>query len=242
MAHELHLHISWEGDSVPDCRLLLLAVSLILAAAPAADSAIITTFSSGSAFTVSSSDLLQTDLTSVSFSGSFNVCCGTEPVLRDGANPNTLPDNFGSGPINTAATILIGSTSNVTYLLDTVANVFGYTITSIDTFGHWDEGRDRQNILIEFSTVAAPGTFSSIASYSFDPTLGQNFSRVRVTPNVSFLATSVAALRFSFPNQENFAGGYRELDVFGTPVPEPSTGLLVAMGLAGLGLRGRRQE
>ncbi len=63
-----------------------------------------------------------------------------------------------------------------------------------------------------------------------------------MTPNVSFLATSVAALRFSFPNQENFQGGYRELDVFGTPVPEPSTGLLVAMGLAGLGLRGRRQE
>lgn len=213
------------------------AAALLFAGAPLAAAATVTTASSDTAFAVSNVDLLQTDLLGVVTTGAFGVSgSASEPVLRDGANPNVFVD-YGS-------TSLVVDGSTATYTLDTVTNVLGYTITSIATYAQWNDGRDRQDIVIEYDTVGNPGTYINIASYSFDP--DPTFSRVVTTPSGldTFLATGVQSLRFTFPNQENGYGGYRELDVFGVAVavPEPATYALMLAGLTGVVLARKRRR
>lgn len=54
-------------------------------------------------------------------------------------------------------------------------------------------------------------------------------------------ATGIAGIRFLWPDgQENGAVGYSELDVFGSPIPEPSSALL--LGLSSLALLRRRRS
>ena len=226
----------------------LLTLLLLLWSGGVAGAASITSYGSlDNAFPVSSVDLLQTNVQSVTMSPSpyytGTPLLATEPVLRDGQNPSELPDSFGSGPVNSAATVLMKDNATIDYELDVLSSVSGYSISSIETFGHWDGGRDRQDISIHYSLVADPMVFFELVTYSFQPLGASWFSKVSVTPGSgeSVLATGVAKLRFTFPNQKSGAGGYRELDVFGAPLPEPSTSLLIAIGLVGLsGSTGRR--
>jgi hypothetical protein len=206
--------------------LTLAAVAMVALAltAASASAAVITKNTQASAYTVSDTDLLQSSLGSVVTVGNFSqYATGGGAVLRDGANPNTGNDfTYTSIPLNNAT---------ATYALDLAVSAAGYNISSIKTYGQWDEGRDRQDIAIEYSTVTDPATFISIASYRFEPA-STTHSEVIVAPDGgnNFLATSVAELRFTFPNQEN-GGGYRELDVFGeSAVPKPSTFLLAVLG------------
>jgi hypothetical protein len=187
--------------------------------ASAAQGVVVTAASQSTAYTVSATDLLQTNLLSSTPTGAFNSFgTGGLPVLTDGSIGAATSANFSTSAIPSNG-------ASVVYTLNTTANPLGYKLTSIETFGEWDEGRDRQDIAIAFSTVAAPNVFTTLTSYSFDPpTPAPNFSRVTVTPDVgqTFLAENVAAVRFTFPNQENGGGGYRELDVFGGFSSKPS--------------------
>ena len=179
---------------------------------------VVTTSDNLTPFAVSATDLLQTDLGSAPvLTGAFNSFgVGGEIVLRDGTGGSSSATD---GP--TAA--LIGTNCTVTYTFDVFSNPLGYEITQIDSFGAWDEGRDRQDISILFSTVGDPTAFTLLTNYSFDSP-ESNFSRVSVTPGAgdTFLMSNVHSIRFSFPEQETGAAGYRELDVQGLAVPEPS--------------------
>lgn len=220
-----------------------LTLAVLAAAAPAWAAAppVITAAAASTPFAVSSTDLLQTALVGapVTAGGFSNFLGGgsLEALLRDGeAGGPEAANPFAAGYV------AVSSNASVTYALDLGASPAGYDLLSIQTFAAWDEGRDRQDIAISYASVADPSTFIALASYSVDPAEGTPFSRVSVTPGAgdSFLAQGVAAIRFTFPNQESGAGVYRELDLIGvSAVPEPATWALMLGGAAWLAWRRR---
>ena len=167
---------------------------------------------------------------------------GGTAVLTNG----TFGTISGGNPGNNSLFATAGTGEQVTYSLNLAASPGGYNITGIDTYGGWnDSGRDQQLYTVAYSTVANPGTFTDITSVNFNPpdTSNPSASRVQITDTTGTLATGVAAIRFTFDQPaapENGYTGYTELDVFGTPVPEPTALGLAALGGAGLLARRRR--
>lgn len=211
------------------------AASSVASAAPP----VVTTAAGTTPFSVSGTDLLQTALDGAPVLtgqfGSFHGGGTFEHLLRDGLGG-------AAGATDPSGYVAISTDSSVTYTLDLAASPAGYNLTAIDTSAAWDEGRDRQSVAISYATLADPGTFVALTSYSFDPPAGESFTRVSVTPGAgdAFLAEGVYAIRFNFPLQENSAGAYREIDVFGvSAVPEPSTWALMLGGAALLAWRRR---
>ena len=148
-------------------------------------------------------------------SGSFvNEGGGGVTVLSDGV--------FGSvgGGNATLATCGSGAGTSVTYTL--AGSSAGYDLAKIVTYGGWaDGGRDEQHYTVSYATASDPGTFITLSSASYNPTLpGSVPSADRVTltrTNAVPLATAVSALRFDFttPAGENGWSGYTEIGVFG---------------------------
>ncbi len=217
---------------------LLAFFAQLLLSTLSSNAAVIVTNSGGTTpFAVSNSDLLQTDLGAAPVvTGSFtDFGTAGESVLRDGSDGGTSIANF-------STTALVTTGSSVTYALNIGLNPLGYTLTQINTFGAWDDGRDAQNINIFYSTITDPTNFISLATVGFDPPFPGTFSRVSVTPGVgdAFIATNVHSVRFSFPTQESGSGGYRELDVFGTAIPEPSAAFSIGVSVIAFAFTRRR--
>jgi hypothetical protein len=124
-------------------------------------------------------------------------------------------------------------------------------LSTIQTYAGWDSGRDGQQYTVEYSTVAAPGTFLSLATASrFDTTSfpltnpvydddgfetgefsanrDEAATLVQFHADLGYLAENVAALRFNFNGVENGGTGFREFVVQGaaaevSTVPEPAS-------------------
>ncbi|SPE53192.1 Immunoglobulin I-set domain protein [Verrucomicrobia bacterium] len=176
-------------------------------------------------------------------SGSFvnQGGAGGLPVLTDGQI-----GSVGVGNIGNFATCGTGGGGNsVTYTLS--GSAAGYNLTEVVTYGGWgDAGRDQQAYTVSYSTVAAPGTFVTLASVSYlpsDPSGYPSATRMTCTSSTSApLATSVAAVEFDFttPSGENGWEGYSELQLFGvsaTPLEITSSkvsgGKLILTGTGG---------
>lgn len=193
-------------------------------------------------YTVSSSDLLNGLAPSASAGNFTQEGTGGTPVLTNGtvANPITR-DGDGAFQFSTFATAGTGTTSggtSVEYTLPTAAN-----ITSIITYGGWqDGGRDQQHYTVAFATSVG-GAFTDITTVNYnppDPAGHPQTTRVTITDSTGTLASNVKVLRFTFNATENGYSGYDEIDVAGTLVPEPAS--LVFLGVAGLGLLARRRR
>lgn len=197
---------------------------------------------SGSSFAVSNSDLLQATGTALDFVGSYNTDtyegCGTTAVLTNGdfgSNGTSAPGHINEegvwvsdGNASHPDTCAIYNGAIATYTFDTSANTAGYNVTNINIYSSWsDEGRDAMNVTVAYSTMAAPGTYTDIVTASGDPGL---CNAAYITTDL----TGVKSIRFSFGDQENGFAGYNELDVVGTPVPEPSTMILALLGAISL--------
>ena len=188
-------------------------------------------------------DLLQTNLDSVTDTGFGPVGgfdpIGSEPVVRNGTATGT-----GGYTDDNTATVVVANGESVTYTLDTSANTAGYQIDQIDIFHGWcDDGRDDiTDIDVAYSTVTAPGTFYDILLGGSSGDYAANYGRTSVVPTGAntFLATNVAAVKLTFDGIQNGYGGVSEIDVIGSPVPEPTTLALAAVGLLGLRRRRRR--
>lgn len=218
--------------------------TLVLAAAlgftSGAHAAIIVSGSgNNTGFSVSSTDLLQTQLESTNDQLSINT--GENNAWSGGATVGSLTDgNFLTSPEASTGSLVI-SGGSVTYTFNTTTNTFGYDLSQIGIFSGWrDNGRDGIDITISYATVSAPTTFQELARAVQDDVDSQ-FEHANITENSApFLAIGVKSIRFTFNSPENGGAGYKELDVVGVAtVPEPSAALLGGLGLLAL-IRRRR--
>jgi hypothetical protein len=212
----------------------------------------------GTPYAVSSTDLINSGQPTLSSSTTnytpFNASSsyGDAEVLTDGIATGdnsfrTLPDN------------LQGFTS--TYILDTSANTFGYTISGISTYAGNGDSRARQEYQVLYRQVGSTDFVRLVPEdFTSDRTDTQPFQTNNSTNGgdlgggdggetelniVINDLTGVDAIRFvtqpaSGNSEADGASVYREFDVIGNAsVPEPTTALLSALGIFGLFRRRR---
>ncbi len=196
------------------------AIALVFASFTAALSAQIVVSgetNNDTGFTVSSTDLLQTNLVSTTDNISVNT---TENNAIGGSVALLNNGSFGAAGASGGICINGGS---VTYDLNTPGASPGYDISAVNVYTGWnDDGRDGQNYTVSYSTVVNPGTFIDIATATQDG--AGKFESTSITQGTApnLLATGVKAIRITFNGQENGGVGYKEIDVIGsTPVPTP---------------------
>jgi len=166
--------------------------------------ATVTQESRGSAYTVSSADLLQTALSSTDNAISLFL----EDGYSNGGAAALTDGYYGSNNKNDTCGITGGT---ITYWLNTAANPAGYNVTAVDTYTGWnDAGRDDQHYTVSFRRVGS-SVFSDTYTVSYAGTISQ--THVGIT-NLNL--TGVEAVRFAFLSQENGGVGYKELDVSGS--------------------------
>jgi PEP-CTERM motif len=226
--------------------LRFLQVALAGSLALSAQAQVITTTSSlndGSIFAVSNSDLFQTNLASVTASGGFSGFANNSLALLTNGS-------FGGANTDGASSVAPFAGTTLTFNFNLSVNTLGYTLTNLRTYVGWDSGRDGQEYSVAYSTVAAPSSFTLLASVpQFNPA-GVPFANahtlVSLTDGSGVLASGVASVRFTFTGFENGGTAYREFDAFGsatgavtpptpglTAVPEPSTYGLMGVALLG---------
>ncbi|MFA5205333.1 MAG: PEP-CTERM sorting domain-containing protein [Lentisphaeria bacterium] len=165
-----------------------------------------------------------------------------------GSNTNAL-NNGAVGAVNSLADSAIdlsdGAWTSI-FHLDTAApsHAEGYQITRIVTLAAWDGDRISQVYNIYYSTIASNPTngnttgFTLLDSESYVAYQSAGGSS-QITIDITGL-TGVNAIRFdSLLPWTTDAAVYREIDVFGTGVPEPASLALLALG--GLGVLRRRR-
>ncbi len=227
---------------------LLVAAPLLVASVLHAQVQVsVTQFTDSATYSVSNSDLLQTNLASASIDvgGFSNAFFGqTLGRLYDG--------NFGDPRTDYDSVVGFSDGTKVVFAFDLSANAQGYDLTKINTYVGWDNGRDGQEYTVEYSLASSPTTFLSLASVPrFATEMGSGFPTRRTSVTIessvanAVMVANVAALRFNFTDFENGGSGYREFDVLGAAaVPEPGTFSAMA-GLATLGfaqIRRRRRS
>ncbi|MDB6018454.1 MAG: Immunoglobulin subtype [Pedosphaera sp.] len=140
------------------------------------------------------------------------------------------------GNVDSTASYATGGNNAGTAAIYTLTNsANGSDITNIVIYSGWaDGGRDGQCVKVSYSTVAAPSTYTLIASVFYNPTVPggtPSANRVQIhTASGGPLAQQVYNVKFDFTPQsgeiDNGFSGYAELIVEGqnssSPPPAPS--------------------
>ncbi|HWX20037.1 MAG TPA: immunoglobulin domain-containing protein [Candidatus Binatia bacterium] len=172
------------------------------------------------------------------FAGGFNNEQVTEglPALTDGTfGPSASVSGLGTTNFATCGGAF-GAGSSVTYNSAT-----GWNLTNIVVYSGWaNYNRDGQFYIVSYSTLAAPATFTQLASVYYNPPDlgGASANRVAIarldgTP----LAINVASVKFDFTTQsaslDNGYSGYAEIVLQGINLPPPTPPLVHPPSVSG---------
>jgi len=172
---------------------------------------------------------------------SLNPTGGSVNSLTDGGTLAINPTSGGDSSLN-YCTCGNGSGAGSSVIYTLPANIGGYALDNITVYGGWrDAGRDQQAYTVSYSTTAAPSTFVTLGTVSYNPTNPssvQSATRATLTPANGVLASNVAAVKFDFttPTSENGYVGYAEIAMFGVPAVSGPTLLTATAGNAQVAL------
>ena len=197
---------------------------------------VVTNTTQNNVFSVSSTDLLQTSLGSAISTGNFSREGeqGLSALIDGGFG---ALGSFVSGNTTLGAATADGSNS-ITYTLNGAFN-----LTSINSYAGWDAFRGGQSYTVSLAYTGAPATFIPLATVFNNATGGGNINTMaNITRSSGYLGAGVVAVKFDFASNLQFGyAGYRELDVTGSAVPEPTTWLMLVLGLGLVGVSARRR-
>jgi hypothetical protein len=187
----------------------------------------------GELFTPSGSDLLQAGGITTTSTGDFTnegiqgLAALTDGLIGSAGGQGSNPPGLGAAGGEAGELITFG--------LDLTASPGGYSISGVDVYAAWDGFRGGQKYSLSYSLVGSPSTFLSLGSVDLDANAnnapgGNVNTRSMWRDADGELATGVAAVRITFDNVTFGFAGYREMDVFGTPVPEPTTAMFGVLG------------
>ena len=213
--------------------------AVVLIATASSNAAILITAHNGDvgSFGVSGSDLGQAAGTTLSLDAGTEMFGSAVAKLNDGGIYGFLPAD------STADTLTPSDGAVVTFHFDLTASPLGYDLNSIVSLSGSSQGRSQQVYDVGYSVVGGGG-FTPLASVLGSLTGNEAAGETQITLNNLGLH-DVADLRFTFHDGSGGESMYREIDIAGTPVPEPSSsfltaGMLAVGGLAAVLLRRKR--
>ncbi|GAA5125201.1 autotransporter-associated beta strand repeat-containing protein [Luteolibacter yonseiensis] len=146
-----------------------------------------------------------------------NLLTGRAPVVTAATHEasssswDTVVDGtLGDAGGNATTSVTPNNGESVTFALDLTSKPEGHNITSFDSYCTWgNSGRDNQNYMLQYSTVANPSNFITISTVDLR-TSNDRSTHTRLTDTSGFLATGVHSIKIIFDRQENGYVGYRE--------------------------------